>query len=166
MNDAGPFLVTSEYRRFAEFCDACRHYRYIGLCHGPPGVGKTLSARRYAAWDRVEALSSVWQAEDDALAACADVDTVFYTPEIVNTPRSVESGVTRLCTTLRNIREEPSRRMESAAAKARAEEERLRREEVMLKMDWFAPRPAEDDEPAAVPQFSAPVQGQRMRFLA
>jgi AAA domain len=80
------FVETREYRRFREFCDACRRYRYIGLCYGPAGVGKTLSARRYADWDRVEAA--------DPYADCGDFRSddvpgnrcVLYTATVVNSP--------------------------------------------------------------------------------
>jgi DNA transposition AAA+ family ATPase len=137
MNDANPFLITTEYRRFAEFCDACRHYRYIGLCYGPPGVGKTLSARYYADWERFEALPSVSQADDEALAALAGADTVFYTPEIVNSPSTVANGMRNLCTSLRSIQQEPQRRAFQAAVQTLAREEEERRQEFLLKEDWF-----------------------------
>src|SRR5256714_3403153 len=109
------FLETKEYRRFAEFCDACRQYRYIGLCYGPAGVGKTLSARHYAQCDLIEAyfperfydayrLSSIesviaqivativapWPPE---LGRCR---SVLYTPSVINTPKRVEQEVRAL----------------------------------------------------------------------
>jgi len=90
---ADEFLVTQEYRRFAEFCDACRRYRYIGLCHGPPGVGKTLSAWHYARW---EALLVAFEADRSRLEppACpelADCRTVVYTPSMTTTPKRLET---------------------------------------------------------------------------
>lgn len=48
------FIETKEYKRFAEFCDACIKYKYIGICYGAPGVGKTLSSRYYCNWDNIE----------------------------------------------------------------------------------------------------------------
>lgn len=86
-------IITKEYRRFAEFCDACRRYGYIGLCYGTPGVGKTLSARHYAKWDQIEALPSRKKASDAELAALMDCHTVLYTPNVVNSPRQVEEAI-------------------------------------------------------------------------
>lgn len=53
---AGAFIATKEHRRFCEFADAVRQHRYVGLCFGAAGVGKTLSARHYAKWDVAEPL--------------------------------------------------------------------------------------------------------------
>jgi DNA transposition AAA+ family ATPase len=77
---AAEFLITKEYRLFAEFCDACRRERYIGLCYGPPGVGKTLSARHYAQWDLCE-------------PAVANCRCLFYTPAVTVTPKQLEGDL-------------------------------------------------------------------------
>lgn len=54
MTNSKKFIETKEYKRFAEFCDACIEYKYIGICYGLPGVGKTLSSRYYSDWDFID----------------------------------------------------------------------------------------------------------------
>lgn len=43
-----------KYKETAEFCAACIQYKYIGICYGAPGVGKTLSSRYYCDWNNIE----------------------------------------------------------------------------------------------------------------
>jgi DNA transposition AAA+ family ATPase len=89
------FVETKEYRQFAEFCDACRRYRYIGLCYGPPGVGKTLSARQYARWPALESAINArpFLPEVTTPPELADCRTVIYTPQVTTTPKRLESEV-------------------------------------------------------------------------
>jgi hypothetical protein len=79
------FVETVEYRRFVEFCDACREFRYIGLCYGAPGIGKTLSALRYSRAEMILKAHREPAESRDQLP----IDTVLYTTEVVNTPASV-----------------------------------------------------------------------------
>ena len=93
------FIVTKEYRRFAEFCDACREARYIGLCYGLPGVGKTVSARQYSHWSQLESLLGgppPYRHTPMPQRDSGPWRTVLYTPGVTNTPRSVEHAVGNL----------------------------------------------------------------------
>src|SRR6202521_2650537 len=124
-------VETLEHRRFAEFCDACRRYGYIGLCYGRPGVGKTLSARHYAHWHQVEACSPYKGASDAELAALIDSHTVFYTPKVVNSPRQIAQDIQQWRNRLRAIALEVLRR-EKEAPLARA-----RQQDAVSKQEFF-----------------------------
>ena len=80
------FLITKEYRRFTELCDAVRRDRYIGLCYGPPGVGKTISARQYANWDKLEPFLARFQIGHEPGQHANRTRTVIYTPTVTATP--------------------------------------------------------------------------------
>src|SRR5579871_5205903 len=109
-----PLIETREYRRFAEFCDACRRYRYIGLCYGPPGVGKTLSARHYANWGRVAAFELYADKPPEDLESFRICDVLFYTPGVVNSPGQVQRDLHRLRHRLHQFCCEPLRWEEAA----------------------------------------------------
>ena len=70
-----------------------RQHRYIGLCYGPAGVGKTLSARRYAHWDEAEPVIENWGLpENDGAtvqALLARSRTVFHTAAVLGTLRDL-----------------------------------------------------------------------------
>jgi len=97
---AGTFIVTKEHRRFTEFSDAVRRHQYVGLCYGPAGVGKTLSARHYAGWDLCEPLLLSWGPRDPSdvtvYAALAQSRAVFYTPTVNEPLRELREELKRL----------------------------------------------------------------------
>jgi DNA transposition AAA+ family ATPase len=98
------FIETKQYRRFREFCDACRRYQYIGLCYGPPGVGKTLSAGHYANWETVERYRP--DAPDGAvtLDRVKGSSVILYTPPVVVTsPGRLPNDIDRLRGLLRGF---------------------------------------------------------------
>jgi hypothetical protein len=124
------FIETLEHKRFIEFCDACRQYRYIGLCFGAPGIGKTLSAIHYS---RVQVIPQLdlWH----PVGVAPPLDTVFYTPSVVNTPGRIDIEIRSARQTLLGISTRPLR------AEARAVLDRLRQRDE----DW---RRDHGDDPA------------------
>ena len=100
------FVETIEYNRFIEFCDACRRFRYIGLCYGPPGIGKTLSALRYSRAEMIVPIDR-WTSESRDQHP---IDTVLYTTSVINRPSRIESDIRMARERLMGIATRPLRR--------------------------------------------------------
>jgi DNA transposition AAA+ family ATPase len=94
----GVFADTVEYRRFVQVCEAARRYRYISVCLGASGVGKTSAARHYAQWEYFEPLLS---ANGMVVSPTFSSDvpmprTAFYTPRVTATPKNIEQDLAML----------------------------------------------------------------------
>ncbi|WP_242311300.1 AAA family ATPase [Bacillus cereus group sp. BfR-BA-01331] len=88
MNKQSHFIETKEYKKFAEFCDACAEFKYIGICHGLPGVGKTISARQYANWDYTHSKINEFSVYSDQGKNVKD-DTILKSNTVFHTAPSV-----------------------------------------------------------------------------
>lgn len=132
MSSRPAFVETKPYERFREFCDACRRDRYIGLCYGPPGVGKTLSARRYTGWDKIEAYKKD-PAGGVSLSYVLGSSSILYTAKVVSSPRRVEEEISGMQKTLRGFLVEDLHRQREAQCDA--SRQRLKTEEMVLCAD-------------------------------
>jgi DNA transposition AAA+ family ATPase len=126
-------VETLGHRRFTEFCDACRRYTYIGLCFGAPGVGKTLSARSYSRWDKFMQ-SSRWGAE---AFETPTLDTVFYTPAVVNTPSNITTELDRFRRTLWDLARRPLRLEQATKLEAIRRRDEAHRAWRLHTHDWL-----------------------------
>jgi len=133
------FVETLEHRRFGEFCDACSRYRYIGLCYGRPGIGKTLSARRCSRWDCFENVDpNPYAIRNEALVALIGVKTIYYTTPVVNTPRRIYDDISRLSSQLRSLAREPLRRLATRKLKEINVRDNRHAEEMFTMHDWLS----------------------------
>jgi DNA transposition AAA+ family ATPase len=121
------FVETIEYKRFVEFCDACRRFRYIGLCFGPPGIGKTLSALRYSRAEMIVKFDRWTSESSDELP----IDTMLYTTSVINTPSRVESDIRLARERLMGIAMRPLRREAAAVLDEIRLRDEARRKELL-----------------------------------
>jgi len=89
------FIETKAHKRFVELAKACTEYRYIGICHGRPGVGKTRSAQEYANWTPMFDIYWGNDLADVEQKRIRDCRAVFYTANVSNTPRTLDDGLAR-----------------------------------------------------------------------
>lgn len=104
------FIVTKEYKRFTEFCKACQKEKYMGLCYGAAGVGKSMSAVHFAQWDKVN--RQIYKAKTNLHGihkTQPDIDmspfnTVVYVPEVINSPRKLKEDFYELFYTFNHLK--------------------------------------------------------------
>jgi len=94
--DSTRFMITSQYRRFAEICNKSQTSQRISLFFGKTGLGKTRSAIHYAQWHIVEPLLGRPTATRPIPASLLGSTTAIYTPDISVTPKKLQSGIALL----------------------------------------------------------------------
>lgn len=90
------FVTTAGYNRFEEFANSCIEFRYIGICHGQPGVGKSLAAEYFAKWhEELAQENGVDDLPPERKQIIEQCRGVLITAPVTNTPKIMNLGITR-----------------------------------------------------------------------
>ena len=90
------FLESESHFNLVELATVCREDRKIGLCFGKPGIGKTVSAKRFCNWQTIEAnltTKSTVSVEPAAMMLC---DSIYYLPSVTVSAPRLRSELTQL----------------------------------------------------------------------
>jgi len=93
------FINTKQYKQFAEFCKACYRDKYIGLCYGPAGAGKTESAKYYTKLDKAKRyVDQIYYKTDPIVSkfAFAKLNSILYTPSSLDLSKNVIRDIEEL----------------------------------------------------------------------
>lgn len=91
--EPGGFIITHEHILFEDVCEDARHYRYVVLCIGGAGVGKTHSGRHYSCWDSVEPGASRYAYILNPPPEVAMRRTAYFSAPPASTPKMVSNQV-------------------------------------------------------------------------
>ena len=111
MNQITEFIITKEYKRFVEFCNACKKEIYIELCYGPAGVGKSMAAYHLAQWEQVHAQIKIATHHPTGVVYSRPTikmnpyNTLVYTPELLNSPKSIKEDIDNLTRVFNHLKE-------------------------------------------------------------
>lgn len=90
------FILTQEFNRFEEFANSCMDFRYIGICHGEPGVGKSLAAIHFSQWEEElvheNAIDELSPKKKKVIKNCKGA---LVTAPVTNTPKIIRTEITR-----------------------------------------------------------------------
>ena len=90
------FILTQEFKRFEEFAIACTDFRYIGICHGDPGVGKSLAASYYMQWkEELIHESAIDELSPEKKIIIEKCKGVLLTVPVINTPKIMKTEIGR-----------------------------------------------------------------------
>lgn len=87
------FVETKEHRRFEQVCRDATRYRYVAVCVGVAGVGKTVSGRRYSSWDLLEPVTSRYAYVQEPPPEVVSHRASYYCVPPANTPKMIANEI-------------------------------------------------------------------------